>query len=256
MKIMKIGIIQYSPEWENVEANISTIESIVEKQITDEDMLVFPEMTLTGFTMESEKYAEELDGTGTKYFISLAQRLKKNVFAGLIERSDDKVYNTLVHFDPNGIVEARYRKIHPFSYANENKFYDAAKEPLITKIDQVKIGLSVCYDLRFPELYRLYGKERTEIMVNIANWPVKRIEHWKHLLKARAIENQCFMIGVNRVGSDPFNEYNGYSAIYDSMGEEILMCDDDEGLYGAEIDISKVSDVRGKLPFLQDIKLI
>lgn len=253
---MKIGLIQYSPEWENVEANISTIESIVEKQVSDEDLLIFPEMTLTGFTMESEKYAEELDGTGTKYFISLAQRTKKNILAGLIEKSDDKVFNTLVHFDPNGIVEARYRKIHPFSYAKEDKYYDAAKETVITKIDQVKIGLSVCYDLRFPELYRLYGKERTEIMINIANWPIKRIEHWKHLLKSRAIENQCFMVGVNRVGTDPFNEYNGCSAIYDPMGEEVLLCDDTEGLFNTEINLAKVNSVREKLPFLQDIKLI
>lgn len=253
---MKVGILQYSPKWEQIEDNISTIESILKNQASDEDIIIFPEMTLTGFTMESGKFSEELDGIGTKYFISLAERMRKNIFCGIIEKDDDKVYNTLVHFDDKGLLRARYRKIHPFSYAKENKYYDSSKETIITKIDKTQIGLSVCYDLRFPELYRIYGKERAGVMINIANWPIKRIEHWKHLLKARAIENQCFMIGVNRVGSDPFNEYNGCSAIFNPMGEEVLMCDDSEGLFSADIDLSKVSEVREKLPFLNDIKLI
>lgn len=253
---MKIGLIQYSPEWENVEANISTIESIVTKNVTDENILVFPEMTLIGFTMESKKFAEEIDGIGTKYFISLSQRLKKHIFAGIIELDGDKIYNSLVHFDKNGLIKARYRKIHPFSYAKEDEYYIAAKDTVATNIEKIKIGLSICYDLRFPELNRLYAKEKTEIMINIANWPIKRIEHWKHLLKSRAIENQCFMIGVNRVGNDPFNEYNGCSAIYDPMGEEILLCGNEEDLFSTEIDLSKVEEVRNKLPFLDDIKLI
>lgn len=253
---MKIGLLQYSPEWEKTEENISAIESILKKQASDEDIIIFPEMTLTGFTMESEKFSEELDGIGTKYFISLAERLKKNIFCGIIEKDDDKIFNTLVHFDSGGLIRARYRKIHPFSYAKENKYYDSSKETVITKIAKIQFGLSVCYDLRFPELYRLYGKEKAKVMINIANWPVKRIEHWKHLLKARAIENQCFMIGVNRVGSDPFNEYNGCSAIYDPMGEEVLMCPNEEGLFSTNIDLDKVSEVREKLPFLDDIKLI
>ena len=253
---MKISLFQYSPEWENVEENISIIESILTRNVSDEDIIIFPEMTLTGFTMESKKFAEELDGTGTKYFISLSQRLKKHIFAGIIELDDDRIYNSLVHFDNFGLIRARYRKIHPFSYAKENQFYDAAKEIVTTKIDQTKIGLTICYDLRFPELYRLYGKERNEIIINIANWSIKRIEHWKHLLKSRAIENQCYMIGVNRIGSDPFNDYSGSSAIYDPMGEEVLVCPNEEGLFTTEIDLSKVEEVRRKLPFLDDIKLI
>ncbi len=253
---MKIGLVQYSPEWENVEANVSSIESLISSSASDENIIIFPEMTLTGFTMESKKFAEELDGIGTKYFISLSQRIKKDIFTGIIEQDHDRIYNSLVHFDKNGLVKARYRKIHPFSYAKEDKSYSAAKETVSTSIDKIKIGLTVCYDLRFPELYRLYAKEKTEIMINIANWPVKRIEHWKHLLKSRAIENQCYMIGVNRVGSDPFNQYNGCSAIYDPMGEEILMCPNKEGLFSAEIDLNKVEEVRSKLPFLDDMKLL
>lgn len=254
--IMKIGLLQYAPEWENVEENISIVESIIKNNVNDEDIIILPEMSLTGFTMSSEKFAEEIDGAGTKYFISLSQRIRKHIFAGIIERDGEKFYNSLVHFDQNGLIRARYRKIHPFSYANENKYYEAANESITTHIEKIKIGLSVCYDLRFPELFRLYGKERAEIMINIANWPVTRIEHWKHLLKSRAIENQCYMIGVNRIGNDKKNEYNGCSAIYDPMGEEILMCSNKEDLFNTEIDLDKVEEVRNKLPFLDDIKLL
>jgi len=253
---MKIGLLQYSPEWENLEDNISNVESIIGNKVSDEDVIVLPEMSLTGFTMASEKFAEEIDGSSTKYFISLSQRLKKHIFAGIIERDGENIYNSLVHFDKNGLIRARYRKIHPFSYAKEDESYTASEEIVSTNIDKVKVGLTICYDLRFPELYRLYGKERTEIMINIANWPVTRIEHWKHLLKSRAIENQCFMVGVNRVGTDHESQYNGSSAIFDPMGEEILMCPDVEDLFSAEIDISKVEEVRNNLPFLDDIKLL
>lgn len=253
---MKIGLVQYSPAWENLEENILIIEEMLKSSDINFDLLIFPEMTLTGFTMNSEKFAEEIDGTGTKYFMHLSERIKTNVFAGIIERDHKNIFNSLIHFDPHGLIKARYRKIHPFSYAKEDQFYTAAKEIVVTKIDHVKFGLSVCYDLRFPELYRLYAKERVDVLVNIANWPVPRIEHWKVLLKARAIENQCFMIGVNRVGTDPFNTYNGCSAVFDPMGNEIILVEDSEKIIEAEIDLSLVHSTRTKLPFLQDIKLI
>jgi predicted amidohydrolase len=154
------------------------------------------------------------------------------------------------------LVTARYRKIHPFSFADEQKYYSAGNETVITKYENHAIGLTICYDLRFPELYRLYAKERVSIMIDIANWPVKRIEHWKHLLKSRAIENQCFVIGVNRVGTDPFNEYNGYSGIFDPMGEEIILVEGRESLITTEINLDAVENTRKSLPFLNDITLI
>ena len=253
---MKIGLVQYSPEWENREANIAAIENLISDSDKNFDLLIFPEMTLTGFTMKSDIYAEELDGTGTKYFIDLAQRIKKHLFTGIIEKDDNKVYNSLVHFDKNGLVTARYRKVHPFSFSNENKYFNAGKETVITNIDKKLIGLSVCYDLRFPELYRYYGKKKADMMINIANWPVVRIEHWKALLRARAIENLCYMIGVNRTGTDPYNEYNGRSVIYDPMGNEVILTNDEEKIFTAEINLDAVTETRTKLPFLEDVKLI
>ncbi len=252
---MKIGLVQFSPAWENPEESILNAEDLLKTSSGKFDALIFPEMTLTGFTMNSEKFAEEIDGISTQYFMKLSGRLKTNIFGGIIEHDGKNIFNSLVHFD-NGIIKARYRKIHPFSFSNEDRNYSAGDEKVITTIDETKIGLSICYDLRFPELYRLYVKERTDILIDIANWPIPRIEHWKTFLKARAIENQCFMIGVNRVGSDPFHQYNGCSAVFDPMGSQIVFAENEEKIIEVVIDLDLVNSTRTKLPFLQDIKLI
>jgi predicted amidohydrolase len=253
---MIIGLVQYSPSWENPADSILKIENMLGVSKSKFDLLIFPEMTLTGFTMNSVMFAEEIDGIGTQYFINLSSRLKTNIFAGIIEKDGGKIFNSLIHFDPLGLIRARYRKIHPFSYAKEDQFYSGGDEIVITQIEKVKFGLSVCYDLRFPELYRLYAKRRIDVLVDIANWPIPRIDHWKTLLKARSIENQSFMVGVNRVGFDPIGKYNGCSAIFDPMGNEIVMVENEEKIIEADIDLDLVNSTRNKLPFLDDIKLI
>ncbi len=253
---MKISICQFSPAWENIEDSISVIEDLLPSVDDKTDLLLFPEMTLTGYTMKSEEFSEELDGACTRYFIDLSKRLQTNVIAGIVEKDGENIFNSAVHFDRNGIVIARYRKIHPFSMAGEEKYFEAGEELVSTKIDGVAAGLTVCYDLRFPELYRKYTQEGTKLLINIANWPVPRIAHWENLLRARAIENLSFVIGVNRVGNDPYNEYSGNSLIYDSMGNQILSCKNNEGIFSAEIDIEDVEITRKKLNFLDDIKLL
>ena len=253
---MKIAIIQYSPEWENIENNIITVNEMIDNSVGNADLIILPEMSLTGFTMHAANFAQDIDSDEMLYLINKSKKIKKHIFAGIIEKDDGEYYNSLIHFENNGLINARYRKIHLFSMAKENKFYVAEKTPIITKIDDFHIGLSICYDLRYPELYRFYGKEKAEVIVNIANWPIPRIEHWKVLLRARAIENQCYMIGVNRVGKDPYNEYNGCSAVYDPMGSELLLADDKEEVFTVDINISRVKQIREELPFLDDIKLI
>ncbi|MFC2083428.1 carbon-nitrogen family hydrolase [Bacteroidota bacterium] len=254
---MNIALIQYSPLWENPIDNIVKIQEILQNKVLDGvDLLIFPEMTLTGFTMNSKQFAEELDGISTTFFIDLSRKLKKHILAGLIEKYQDKVFNSLVHFDNQGLINARYRKIHPFSFTNEHKHFDAGNETVITKINSIRVGLSICYDLRFPELYRYYGKHRADIIINIANWPIPRIEHWKILLKARAIENQCFSVGVNRTGSDPYLEYNGSSAVFNPMGDEIFIANDIENIYRVDLNLDAVNETREKLPFLDDMKML
>ncbi len=253
---MKIGIIQYSPEWEALEKNFLTVEDLIDKNGNDEDVIILPEMSLTGFTMNSKQFAEDIDGISVSGFIELSRRVKKHIFAGIIELEDEKIYNSIFHFDNNGLIMARYRKIHPFSFAKEDQSYSRGKETVITKIGKTSAGLSICYDLRFPELYRFYGKNETDIIINIANWPVPRIEHWKLLLRARAIENQTFVIGVNRTGSDPFNDYCGCSSVFSPMGDELLMLDNSAGYFTCEFDEAEAKTTKEKFPFLKDIKLI
>lgn len=253
---MKVGLVQYSPIWENPNETINKLENLVTMtDLTDVDLLIFPEMSLTGFTMNSKIFAEEMDGISFIYFMKLARKLKKHIFAGIIERDGKNIFNSLIHFDENGLIRIRYRKIHPFSFANEDKHYTAGTETVVTKINKITFGLSICYDLRFPELYRHYAKQRADVLINIANWPIARINHWDLLLKARAIENQSFMIGVNRIGNDPFLEYPGHSAVINPMGEALEL-NLTEVISIVNIDTNQVATLRGRLPFLNDIKII
>lgn len=253
---MKIGLVQYNPEWENKESNKSKINNLLLSSNDNYDLIILPELTLTGFTMYSEKYGENLSGDTVSYFQNFSKEFQTNTLFGLIEDENGIHYNSLLHIDKDGNKISNYRKIHPFTYSTEDQHYKRGLNTVVTKIDDWKVGLSICYDLRFPELYRNYGKAGTELIVCIANWPDTRIEHWDALLKARAIENQCFVAGVNRVGNDPKLKYNGHSGVYSPMGEKLISSADNENIVSIEIDLNKVKEIRSKLPFLDDIFLI
>lgn len=252
---MKIALVQYSPVWENKSASMEKLKSLL-AQTDAIDLLIFPEMTLTGFTMKSNDFAEELKGESYIFFSSLAKEKKCAILFGMIEKGKKKNFNTLVHLNNQGKIISTYRKIHPFSYSTEDVFYGKGKNTVVTKVKGIKIGLSICYDLRFPELYRFYAKDKVHLIVDIANWPDTRVEHWRTLLKARAIENQCYVAGVNRVGNDPKLHYNGFSSVFDPMGKEIFAVENEEKVIVAEIDKTYVDEVRKKLPFLDDMRLI
>ena len=206
--------------------------------------------------MQSKTYAEEIEGESFAYFASLAEKFECDIIAGIIEHRSGKYFNTLIHIEKNKKLKNHYHKIHPFSFSDEDKYFNAGDKPIVTEINGWKTGLSICYDLRFPELYRIYAKENVHLNLVIANWPDTRIEHWSTLLKARAIENQCFVAGVNRVGKDPKLNYVGFSSVYDPMGKEIVAVENEERIIFAEIEKTEVEDVRSKLPFLDDIKLL
>lgn len=252
---MKAALFQYSPIWEDKKGNRLKITNLL-KNLIEVDLIILPELSLTGFTMNSEKFCEEISGETVKFYSNIARNHSADLIGGLIEKDSDKIYNSLLHFDSSGALCSKYRKIHPFSYSNEDKHYVSGIEPVVTEINKFRTGLTICYDLRFPELYRFYGKCLVDLIVNIANWPDTRIEHWRTLLKARAIENQCYIIGVNRVGNDPKLNYNGFSCVYDPMGKEIITSENEEKILVAEIDKNTVINTRAKFPFLNDIKLI
>jgi len=253
---MNLSLVQYTPEWENKNRNKEKIISLLELKNISCDLLIFPEMTLTGFSMDTENLSDKREGENLRYFSDVARKFSTNVIALMIERDVNYYFNTLFHISPSGSLINFYRKIHPFSYSSENKFFTGGEKPVITEIEDWKIGLSICYDLRFPELFRFYAKERVDMIVNIANWPIPRIEHWRTLLKARAIENQCFVVGVNRIGNDPNANYNGYSSVFNPMGNEIITLPDKEDVISTTLKKEDVEEVRSKLPFLKDIRLI
>ena len=253
---MKIGLVQYNPEWESKEKNKKRLNELIERYYDESSLLIFPEMTLTGFTMNSSKFSEPLYSESFEYFSNIALKKQVYIAAGITENENGNYYNTLIMINPEGNLFSKYRKIHPFSYSTEDRNYRRGEDIKTADISGLKVGLSICYDLRFPELYRFYAKERVHLIIVIANWPDTRIEHWRTLLKARAIENQCYVAGVNRVGDDPKLHYPGFSSIYDPMGKEIISSKDLEKLIFAEIDKGKVEEVRQTLPFLNDIYLI
>jgi omega-amidase len=254
--MLKFALVQFAPVFEKKKANKEYIRQLLAPINQPVDMIIFPELTLTGFTMRSRKFAEDEEGESVQFFSSLATQYHAHIFAGLITGEGPYFYNTLCHLNPAGQMMAKYYKIHPFSFSGENKFYTAGTEPLITRIDRFRIGLAICYDLRFPELFRLYAKKRVHVIIDIANWPHTRIEHWRSLLKARSIEDQCYVIGVNRIGNDKKNVYNGYSCVFAPFGEEICQAGEREGIVTGTVSLEQVIQVQHDYPFLNDIRLI
>ena len=253
---MKIALYQMSPVWENKAANCSEIQEVLRNSLPEVDLLIFPEMSLTGFTMKAESVAEEVQGESAAFFCELSKTYKTAVIGGFVSSEDSQYFNCALYADKTGTPQGIYRKIHPFSYAKENVHYSAGEELTVIIDNEIHIGLTVCYDLRFPELYRLYAKQRVDLLVNIANWPVTRINHWQTLLKARAIENQCFVAGVNRIGSDPLVAYDGHSAVIDPMGNVVHEMGATDVLQVVEINPADTLETRKKFPFLDDLRLI
>jgi omega-amidase len=253
---MKLGLVQYNPVWEDKESNKEKITFLLNSVSEKIDLFIFPEMTLTGFTMKSKQFAEKVSEDTFNFFSKIAIRFSAHILAGMVELSEGKIYNSLIHIDNTGRFIKSYKKIHPFSAGGEDLNYSKGIKPIITKLDDWSTGLAICYDLRFPELFRFYGKQGVDLIIDISNWPDTRIDHWQTLLKARAIENQCYVAGVNRVGDDQKQHYCGSSCVYGPMGEELIRLNDNEIIGTVEIDKSNVDDVRKHLPFLKDITLI
>ena len=252
---MKIGLVQYNPDWEDKKSNQRKILNLLDSFNEKVSLLIFPELTLTGFTMKSEKFAEPLEEDTYNFFKDISLKHKTHIMAGMIENEKGNYFNTLLHIDKDGKLVCKYQKIHPFSFGGENRYYKSGNKPMITQIQEFRIGLTICYDLRFPELYRFYGKDRVDVILNIANWPEQRIDHWYSLLKVRAIENQCFTIGVNRVGKGIGNRYTGCSSVFHPFGEEMVSVQDEEKIITAKILKSEIDKTRQKYPFLEDITL-
>jgi omega-amidase len=255
---MKIALLQLDIIWEEKDKNIEKAELYLKKASENScDVAVLPEMFNTGFSMNISKISENKEGDTHKRLSELAKKYNINIIAGypIKKKHERKGRNIAAVYNRKGIKIAEYTKIHPFSYADEDKYYHPGKNPVIFEIEGIPVSVFICYDLRFPEVFRKVSDNVYMIFV-IANWPKSRIKHWDILLKARAIENQCYVIGVNRIGLDNNHIfYNGHSQIISPLGDIIVNAGEREEYIDSEIEIDKVKKVREKYPFLKDRKL-
>lgn len=253
---MKIALVSLNQAWEDKEANLHVCEQYI-KKASDEgvDLIIFPEMTLTGFSNNISFTAEDYENSQTvQKFSTLAKKFSINTVFGVVVKDNDKALNNALFMDKNGQILGRYTKIHPFSFAGEDRFFNAGSTLSTVEVDSMKIGLSICYDLRFPELYSAMAKE-CDMVINIANWPAKRVEHWNALLRARAIENQIFIAGINRTGRDDNGlEYIESSNIFNANGEMLESTElDDMKIY--EISKNWTKEFKNKFNTTNDRKI-
>ena len=201
MKDLSITTIQADLHWEDKEQNLKMFEKHIESIQESTDLIILPEMFSTGFSMRAEDLAEEMDGSTVAWMKNLATQKNVAITGSVIIKEGDKYFNRLIWAEPNGLVK-HYNKRHLFGMGDENSHYTAGQEKLIVDYLGWRINLNICYDLRFPVWLRNSKENPYDVLIIVANWPEKRIEHWDTLLKARAIENQCYVIGVNRTGFD------------------------------------------------------
>lgn len=253
---MKIALISLNQVWEEKKANLDLCEKYIQKASDENvDLIVFPEMTLTGFSTNIDLTAEDFENSETiQIFSLLAKQFNIGIVFGVVIKDENKALNKSMFVNNNSEVLGDYTKVHPFSFAGEDKFFNAGNKLSIVNFKGVNFGLTICYDLRFPELYSTLGKQ-TDVVINIANWPAKRIEHWDTLLKARAIENQIFVIGVNRIGVDGNGlEYIESSNVFNANGER-LEFDEYEDMKIYEMDINWTKEFKIKFNTTNDRKV-
>jgi omega-amidase len=217
---MKIALISLNQIWEDKKSNWSLCRKYIKDAADNRvDLIIFPETTLTGFSTNVYKIGENRANSETLYsFKKAAIDSNIAIIFGMVLEINRKYFNYNIFISSDGKVIGEYAKIHPFSYAGEDEYFSSGSEIEIVKYNGFNIGLSVCYDLRFPEIYSAMAKN-SDLIINIANWPMKRLDHWISLLKARAIENQIFTVGVNRVGLDGNElEYSESSCIFNADG--------------------------------------
>jgi omega-amidase len=246
---MKVALIQASLVWENPEANRVYFEEKI-NVIDGVDLIVLPEMFTTGFTMEPAKVAETMQGETVLWMQSLAKAKNAAITGSVVIEENANYYNRMLFVFPSGEIQ-HYDKRHLFTLAGEDKVYTRGIQKLIVDYLGWKICPFVCYDLRFPVFSR--NTDDYDLLIYVASWPKTRINAWDTLIKARAIENMSYAIGVNRVGEDDNGyEYTGHSQLVDYLGDYLIEPKQNEGILLATLDKSKMIEVRKKLDFLSD----
>ncbi|MBP3847588.1 hypothetical protein J6I39_07555 [bacterium] len=260
-KKVNISMLQMSSVIGDVEANISKIDTIIKQELPQNcDVLVLPEVWTCGWVCDKFiETARNINNSSVINFLStIAKNYNINIIGGsFIEERNGNYYNTCPIFDRNGKLVTTYSKNHLYSYygCNEDKYISKGENPVMACLDGINYGLTICYDIRFPEIYRAYRKSGADILVNCAAWGSNKPIPWEMMTKSRAIENQCYMVALTQCGRITDNEYNlGQSRIIDYKGEELCFIENKEGIGSAEISLDEMYQFRQKCTILNDIK--
>jgi predicted amidohydrolase len=250
---MRVAAIQHDIAWEDPKANFDALAPrIAGAAGAGARLIVLTEMYATGFSMRTDVTAEPVGGPATSFLAEQAQRHDAWVAGSVAERvdDDDRPYNTLVLAAPDGVLH-RYRKIHPFTHSGEHEHFQAGDQHVTVMADDLRVTLFVCYDLRFADEFWTAAPS-TDVYLVPANWPDTRRVHWRTLLRARAIENQAYVVGVNRVGTGGRLTYVGDSAVIDPMGEVLASAAGGEATLLCDLEAATVTATRERFRFMQD----
>lgn len=254
---MNVVALQYDIAWEDRETNFDIVRRLLTKSAVEPgSLIVLPEMFSTGFSMDVSKVAESKKSGTEKFLSSIAWQYESHVIGGIVskDQSSGMGRNELAVYDPSGRPVALYQKNYTFSYTDESNHYQAGDGLAMFKWRDFNVCPVICYDLRFPELFRAGVRNGADLFTVSANWPDARVRHWKTLLEARAIENLAFVVGVNRVGTDPRFRYPGGSRIIDHHGKLLAEAGDSEAVLTSELDYADLVAWRREFPALEDIK--
>jgi omega-amidase len=253
MDNLKISLFQGYLFWENIDKNLQNIGLRLSGGIREKtDLIILPEMFSTGFTMNAEPLAEPMNGKTMLWMHKISKQFDAVVTGSIIISEGGKFYNRLIWMNPDGTYRY-YDKRHLFSLAKEHDTYTAGKKKLIVDLKGWKIFPVICYDLRFPVWLRNIDAAEYDLLIVVANWPERRALHWRTLLPARAVENQAYVVGLNRVGHDGNEVYHsGDSTCISPNGNVVYYKRDEEDVYTFSIIGSEVEKTRRALPFLKD----
>lgn len=255
MSSLTITLIQTNLFWENKKANLEMLQQKIESIKEKTEVVILPEMFSTGFSMKPELLAETMKGETMQWMQRIASKKKIILTGSIIIEQEGKYFNRLIWMLPTGDY-GFYDKRHLFAYADENSHYAKGNKKLIASVKGWKVQLQICYDLRFPVWARQEPgnlDNQYDLLINIANWPEKRNRAWNVLLQARAIENQCFVAGVNRVGKDGNRIfYSGDSSLIDPMGKIIYQKNNNEDIFTYTLKKETITEYRNQFPFWKE----
>lgn len=254
MSRLTVSLAQMNITLGETKRNYAVMEKmLVEAARRGSHLVVFPELWPTGYTLErAREFAHTLNAGLFNQLSSLTTQHKISMVGSVLEKRGLEVANSAAFFAPNGRMMGVYRKIHLFQLMDEHKWLQAGSSPLVMDLPWGRTALAICYDLRFPELFRRYAIEDAQMVIIPAEWPAARIDHWRVLLQARAIENQSYIIACNSAGQTGDTQFGGHSMVVDPWGKILIEASDEPGLFTVELELDRLTDIRKRIPVFED----